>query len=418
MRSIVLFMLILSITTTNAQAQRWQGVVSLDSRVGYSTNTYLNPFLSEWDSSIESGYNLTSAVMQAYWNKNAHNISLTGGLLFEPLFDQATSWKGGLGIAGYNYRFSNSISAGIEVGGSYFTSNYSRTVAWFQPKVTWFITPFTLLRIKGGSNFRNYQNYLEEQSTGNRYDFFGIEFETWPSYRWQLKAGLYGSLTNLTSLQKGFSTSSTLTYHFNNSTQIGLNISVEQYQSEVTQQQNGGNGGPPIGDPVNQPTVTSLATDRIFKVGLEGTLPISQRFSVFGAADVLRYRSEASDLSTNDYELSAGVRYSFSPKFGGSGSKINPDWEVSGSKQEIHVQYSADGRLYLVGEFNNWNKSGIPLRKQSDNTYVAQLELSPGAYEYKILQKRGDTETWLMFSNETYTVSDGYGSENAILLVE
>lgn len=410
-------MLMLSIITTNAQAQQWQSVVSLDSRVGYSTNTYLNPFLSEWDTSVESGYNLTSAVMQAYWNKNEHNVSLTGGLLFEPLFSQGTSWKGGLGIAGYNYRFSSNVSAGIEAGGSYFASDYSRTVAWIQPKVTWFVTPFTLVRLKGGSNFRNYQDYLEGGSTGNRYDFFALEFETWPSYRWQIKAGLYGSLDNLASLQKGFSTSSTINYHFSNSGQIGLNLGLEQYQTEV-QQQNGGSGGPPIGGPISQPTATNLATDRMFKVGLEGSLPVSQRFSVFGAADLLRYRSEASNLSTNDYKLSAGVRYSFSPKFGGSGSKVSPNWEVSDDKQEIHVQYSSDGRLYLVGEFNNWNKSGIPLRKQSDNTYVAQLELSPGAYEYKILRKRGDTETWLKFSNETYTVSDGYGSENAILLVE
>lgn len=411
-------MLMLSIITTNAQSQQWQGVVSLDSRVGYSTNTYLNPFLSEWDSSVESGYNLTSAVMQAYWNKDAHNISLTGGLLFEPLFEQSTSWKGGLGIAEYNYRFSSNISAGVEAGGSYFTSNYSRTVAWIQPKVTWFITPFTLLRLKGGSNFRNYQNYLEGQSTGNRYNFFGLEFETWPSYRWQLKAGLYGSLDNLTTLQEGFSTSSTITYHFKNSARVGVNVGVEQYQTEVTEQQSGGSGGPPVGGPGSQPTVTSLATDRMIKVGVEGSLPISERFSLFGAANVLRYSSEASNLNTNDYKLSAGVRYSFTPKFGGSSSRISPDWKMSDNKQEIHVQYSSDARLYLVGEFNNWSKSGIPLRKQSDNTYVAQLDLSPGAYEYKILRKRGNSEGWLKFSNETYTVNDGYGSENAILLVE
>lgn len=418
MRFIAAFMFMLSIITTNAQAQQWQSVVSLDSRVGYSTNTYLNPFLSEWDSSIESGYNLTSAVMQSYWNKDAHNVSLTGGLLFEPLFSQTASWKGGLGIAGYKYRFSNEISAGIELGGSYFTSTYSRTVAWVQPKVSWFVTPFTLFRVKAGANFQNYQNYLDQPSSSSRYDFYGVEFETWPSYRWQLTAGLHGSLNNLPSIEKGFNAKSTVNYHFNNGAHIGLNVGLEQYQTEQTEQQNGGSGGPPIGGPPNQTTVTTFATDRIFQVGLDGSVPINQRFSVFGSAKVLHYKSEASNLSTNDYKLSAGLRYSFTPKFGGSNNKLNPEWETAGNSQEIRVQYSADGRLYLVGEFNNWNKNGIPLRKQSDNTYVAQLELQPGSYEYKILRKRGDSQTWLKFSNETYTISDGYGSENAILLVE
>ncbi|MDZ7680541.1 MAG: glycogen-binding domain-containing protein [Fodinibius sp.] len=378
----------LSIITTNAQAQQWQSVVSLDSRVGYSTNTYLNPFLSEWDSTVESGYNVTSAVMQSYWNNNAHNISLTGGVLFESLFSQTANWKGGLGVAGYNYRFSNDISAGVELGGSYFTSRYSRMVTWIQPKVSWFVTPFTLFRVKAGTNFRKYQNYRDQPTSSSRYDFYGLEFETWPNYRWQLTAGLHGSLNNLLSIQKGFNAKSTVNYHFNNGAHIGLNIGLEQYQTELTEQQNGGSGGPPIGGPPDQTMVTSLATDRMFKVGLDGSVPINQRFSVFGAADVLHYKSEASNVSTNDYKLSAGVRYSFTPKLGGSDGKVNPEWKTGGDSQEIRIQYSADGRLYLVGEFNNWSKSGIPLRKQSDNTYIAQIELPPGSYEYKILRKR------------------------------
>ncbi|TYP95271.1 hypothetical protein LX73_0569 [Fodinibius salinus] len=74
--------------------------------------------------------------------------------------------------------------------------------------------------------------------------------------------------------------------------------------------------------------------------------------------------------------------------------------------------------MYLVGGFNNWDKTGIPLTKQSDNIYVTQLLLSVGAYEYKVLEVQGDSEKWLQFSNDTYTVDDGFGSENAMLLIE
>lgn len=415
MRSILLMMIISLFITTAGKSQQWQSVVSMDSRFGYSTNSYLNPFLAEWNPAAESGYNVTSAVIQSYWNNNDNSLSLTGGLFFEPLFSRNEYWKGALGVANYNYRFSSNLSAGVESGVSYFSSSYSRTIIWVQPKITWFVSPFTLFRLKAGSNFRKYQNYTNSQSDNNRFDLYGLEFETWPNYRWQLTAGLYGSLDSLPSIQTGFNARSTVSYYFNNGVRIGLNIGLEQYQTETTEQ---GGGGPPIGGPTNLSSTTVENTDRILRFGIDGSLPINERFSVFTSAEVLRFNSETSGVTSNDYRISGGLRFSFEPRTGKDGRMITPQWQVTGKKQQVSIQYPSEGRLYLVGEFNNWNKTGIPLRKQSDNTYVAQLELSPGAYEYKVLLKRGDSEEWIEFSNETYTVDDGYGSDNAILLVQ
>lgn len=414
MRFIVLFMLLSSVISTMSHAQQWQNVVTLDSRVGYSTNTYLNPFLAEWDPGIESAYNLSSATIQSYWYKNDHSVSFTGGFLYEPIFREDQSWKGGLGVANYNYRFSSNLSAGVEAGASYFSSSYSRRIFWVQPKVTWFVSPFTLFRFKTGSSFRGYTDYPNEGTSNNRFDVYSLELETWPDYRWQFTAGLYGSLNTLPSIQEGFNARTSVGYYLSNGAEVGLNIGLEQYQIEVTEQ---GGGGPPIGGPANQPAGTTQNTDRIFRIGIDGSLPINKQFSVFTSAEMLRFKSESSDITISDYELSGGIRFSFEPKVVGS-SKVTPEWEVRRDKQEIKVRFPAEGRLYLVGEFNNWDKTGIPLRKQSDNTYVAQFTLSPGAYEYKLLHKQGDTEEWVPFSNETYTVSDGYGSENAILLVQ
>lgn len=415
MRFILLVMLILSLISTRGVGQQWQGIVSLDSRFGYSTNSYLNPFLSDWDTGAESGYNFTSALMQTYWYKDKNTVSLTGGILFEPIFSQTETWKGGLGVASYNYRFSNSWSAGLEAGVSYFTSAYSRSIGWIQPKVTWFASPFTLFRLKTGSNFRSYQNYPDGQSNASRFDFYGIEFETWPDYKWQITAGLYGSLDTLPSIQEGFNTKTSVGYYFKNGAKLGINFGFDQYQIETTEQNQ---GGPPINGPGNQPSVTVTNTDRMLRFGLEGSLPIDERFTVFTAVELLQYQSEASNSNIGDFQISGGLRFSFEPKIGSSHKMVMPEWDVDRSKQQVSIQYSAEGRLYLVGDFNNWRKTGIPLRKQEDNTFVAQLELSPGAYEYKILRKQGDTEEWLRFSNETYTVSDGFGSKNAMLLVE
>ncbi|WP_138429567.1 hypothetical protein [Fodinibius saliphilus] len=408
--------------TTLGKSQQWQNTVSVDSRFGYSTNSYLNPFLAEWDSSVESGYNFTSVLWQSYWHKNKNSISITAGGLYEPIFNSGENWKGGMGTVNYSHRF-NSVSAGVEVGGSYFSSTYSRSIGWIQPKITWLISPFTSVRIKAGSNFRNYQDAQNRPTGSSRFDIYGMELETWPSYEWSITAGLYGSLNTFPRLQEGFNANTTVSYHFSNGANIGLNIGLQQYITEFSEETNTG-GGPPGGGPPGsgpgggQTTTTVQNTDRIAQLGSSGSLPVNEYFTLFASFQFLQLHSESSNITTSDYKVSGGVRFSFTPEFGKNADHVRPKWTIKESSQHLHLNYNTEGRLYLVGEFNNWNKAGIPLRKQDNNNYAAQLDLSPGSYEYKILQRQGDSEKWLPFAKEIYTVDDGYGSENAILLVE
>jgi len=413
MRYVFLFMLIISTITPIGKAQQWQTLLSLDSRLGYSTNSYLNPFLSEWNDTSQSSYNLTSLIGRSYWYKNGHSMSLTGGLFYEPLFQQNENWKGGLGTIDYNYRFTNHFSAGVETGASYMTNSYSRTMLWIQPKVTWFITSFTLLRLKAGSNVQNYQDNNNSRDH-NHYDLYGLEFETWPSYRWRLTAGLYGSLDALPSVKQGFNARTSAGYYFRNGASLSLNLGLEQYQTKTSQQ----TGGVASGPPQSSQLATTVNTDRIMRLSLDGSYPINEQFSVFASAEALRFTSESSSVTTNDVEFSGGVRFSFEPRFNKNRAIVTPEWKEGKNHQQIKIRYSGKGRLYLVGDFNNWKRTGIPLREQSDNVYVTQLSLNPGAYEYKVLRIQGDTKEWLTFSDDTYTVSDGYGSKNAMLLVE
>lgn len=419
MRFILLAMILSYAITDMCKAQQWDAVFSLDSRVGYSSNTYLNPFLSEWDPAAESGFNLTSIMGKTYWYKNKSSFSVTGGVFYEPLFKSGPgSWKGGMGLVDFNYRLTGKLRGGIEAGASYLSNSYSRTLTWFQPKVTWFISPFSLLRLKAGSNFRRYNNYPDGQEGYNRFDLYALEFETWPGSRWQVTAGLYGGLNTLPDIQEGFNIRTTAGYHFHNGASINLFSGLEQYQIEITE--SGGNlpgpgGGLPSGGPSS---TTDVNTDRMLRFGVNGSMPINSRFSLFGTAERLQFYSETSSFTTGDYQVSGGVRFSFEPRIRSSSKVISPDWQINRDRQEVRVQFSGEGRLYLVGDFNNWKKAGIPLRKQSKNTYVTTLSLPAGAYEYKILHVQGDTEAWINFSGDIYTVDDGFGSENAMLLVE
>jgi hypothetical protein len=307
----------------------------------------------------------------------------------------------------------------LEGGGSYLNGPFSRSIGWIQPKVTWFVSPFSLVRLQAGSNFQNYQNLTDSGDTNERIDLFSLEFETWPSYRWQLTAGLYGNLDSLPSIQEGFNTTITAGYHFKSGANLSLKTGLQQYQLSATTTTGG--GGPPGGGlSHNDPTTTTTTeTDRIIRTGIDASLPINNKFSVFSTAEVLLLDSESSLLSRTDYQASAGVRFSFEPRIKrNSNADITPEWEVERKVQKIQINYGGEGQLYLVGTFNDWNTPGIPLTKQSENTYVTTLSLSPGAYEYRVLKVQGSSQEWLDFSNDTYTVDDGFDSENAMLLVE
>jgi hypothetical protein len=251
-------------------------------------------------------------------------LSLTGGLFLEPIIEQQNNWKGGLGLVNYNYRFADDWSIGVDAGASYLTDSYSRSLGWIQPKITWFISPFTLTRVKAGSMFRSYQNYADEESGLFRYDMYGVEFETWPSYRWQVKASLYGSLDALPDIQEGFNTTIGAEYHFRNGASVGFDVGLDQYQTEIVQE---GGGGPPVGlPPDRQETSTDMNTDRLYRLKAEGSYPINNRFSIFAATKILNFQSESADTKINDYEMSGGVRFSFELKLRKDRGTITPDW--------------------------------------------------------------------------------------------
>lgn len=96
------------------------------------------------------------------------------------------------------------------------------------------------------------------------------------------------------------------------------------------------------------------------------------------------------------------------------------DWRsVRGNAIELNIRYNGDGELYLIGDFNDWREPGIALRRTGRNRYATELDLPPGGYEYKILLIGGQGERiWIDFSEETYTVPDGFGGENGVMFID
>lgn len=414
--------LVLSLLPGLLAAQNWQTVLSVDSRIGYSSNTYLNPFFAEWDESLNSGYGLVSVFGQSFWSNNRNSVDITMGLVAEPFFGSQSMWRGGLGMVEYRRRLSPSLSSGIEAGASYFSSSFNRTMVWGQPYITWFASPFTSLKLKLGVSHRAYTNFQEDLDTNSRFDFYGLEFESWPTYNWQLKASLFSSLDKFPAVNEQFSTSVSAGYVFLNGTSLTARAGIEQFGFDFTTTTNTGGGGLPVGGPPNQPqTETNMEFDRILKIGLTGDHPINKTVSVFASIEGLNRNITTAEEGINDVQISGGVRLSLQPNIiRRSGNRvIEPEWQKKRDQlMTMNINYSGGGRLYLVGDFNDWNRAGIPLTKKTKKTYATELPLDVGAYEYKVLHVEGDTEEWLQFSKDTYTVDDGFGGENAMILVE
>ncbi len=78
---------------------------------------------------------------------------------------------------------------------------------------------------------------------------------------------------------------------------------------------------------------------------------------------------------------------------------------------EFEVAAPSAERVYLAGDFNNWDPNLTPLRKERDGNWKTRLKLTPGRYEYKFWV---DGE-WKEDTKNKLTHPNPYGTANSIL---
>lgn len=66
----------------------------------------------------------------------------------------------------------------------------------------------------------------------------------------------------------------------------------------------------------------------------------------------------------------------------------------------------------VAGSFSNWEP--IRLRKQKDGSYVANVAIAPGSYEYKFIVD-GD---WQVDPDNSAWALNPYGTLNSLMIVE
>lgn len=70
--------------------------------------------------------------------------------------------------------------------------------------------------------------------------------------------------------------------------------------------------------------------------------------------------------------------------------------------------------VYLAGDFNNWDTSANPMKKDKKGIWKATLTLKPGSYEYRFLVDGN----WENDPSCSYGVPNEFGSENCVRIVE
>jgi hypothetical protein len=71
------------------------------------------------------------------------------------------------------------------------------------------------------------------------------------------------------------------------------------------------------------------------------------------------------------------------------------------------------GAVYLAGSFNDWNAQGDLMERGDDGVWILPLSLSAGRHEYKFVIDGN----WTTDPNALDTSPDGFGGENAVLVL-
>ncbi len=426
MKKTVFLIAMAVIGSNQLNAQNLEAFMSLDTQIGGTSNTFLNPFINEWDRAADAGYAMVSPSVQLYWKQNRFTGDLSAGYVFEPFFDERTNWSGYYGTSNVRYRISPQFLAGVEVGGSRFTSTFNRGLISVLPEVTWSPTFFTRIRFRGGSTFRHYQNFEQENADdfNDRLDLYGIEAEFWPSFNWQLRTGMFGNFDE--NLIENNTIYASVVRVFQNSLRFSLHLAVDQYKNKFTTTiQTEGGGMPPTGRPGGPPDdaveeIVVEETNRLLRGGASVSYTLFNSLTATGRISNVNFFPAEQDNLT-DLQASVGLRYTLPVSKSGlfRDRQINPRWnkEKDGAVY-VTLNYRGEGDLFLVGEFNDWDRPGLPLSRQTNQRHAVQIELEPGIYEYKILMVKDGEEKWIELGDDAMTVNDGFGGENGLIFIE
>jgi len=82
------------------------------------------------------------------------------------------------------------------------------------------------------------------------------------------------------------------------------------------------------------------------------------------------------------------------------------------------IEFSYDNpnaqSVSVAGDFNDWNTTGNPLKKDENGLWKTVIKLSKGEYQYKFVVDGN----WFFDQDNPNTADDGYGGSNSLIEID
>jgi len=88
----------------------------------------------------------------------------------------------------------------------------------------------------------------------------------------------------------------------------------------------------------------------------------------------------------------------------------------SNEKKKVEISFYAPeaSKVYVAGDFNNWDIKSLPMKKNKQGTWKKSIKLPLGSYEYKIVVDG----MWVQDISSDGIVLNPFGTHNSIISVK
>jgi hypothetical protein len=71
-------------------------------------------------------------------------------------------------------------------------------------------------------------------------------------------------------------------------------------------------------------------------------------------------------------------------------------------------------QVAVTGDFAHWAAEGVPLERDADGLWMAEISLPPGIHNYVFVV---DGKRWIPDPRAMWSVDDGFGSRNSVIVI-
>jgi hypothetical protein len=401
-------------------SQDLRGFLLLDGQAGYLTNGYLEPAFATWTPELESGFGAIAATGLLAWDGERTAVAMSAAGRVTGWTGSERSWRSFLLRGVVEQQVARGLSLAVQTSFADIRQLASRKTLWGQVSLRWTISPWLRLGLGPGLARTRFgeSRTVEAGAPGPppsgseldaepdpRADSYVLlaNAEAWPATRWQVRGEGYASRTDAEDLgidSDGLGGSLRLTRWLGNGASVTLGGRIEGFGYRAALE-----GG----------TAEIPEDDVIWRIDFGVSWPLGRRVelrSVFAGLDGPRSEGgRAMDVLTSlGVSVTLGGRLTAKKRAGSI-------WTLSAQGMRISVPYGGQGRLYVVGDFNDWADPGTPLLDEGDGGRSATLVLAPGSYRYRIRLVEGGISSWLELPEGAITEDDGFGGRNGVLIV-